>query len=380
MIARRLIVLAFLALAPAVYPAGPANTVRLADGERFIHVVASPFTHSNYAPHFEAMLLRRHASRGLTYRRVHAILAELVGRLDELVFIHRPSIVMIQTGNWDLLRQRHYVFTEYPRHLEEIMAALSARKVRVILCSPIPVGTASTREKPVFPIDQMSGWVDAARRTAAQHDAVFVDLFTESIAWRIPGTGRAQFYPTAEQHRQFFALLQRQVGFEPFGRTVAGDAATRVLSGESTALRDAVWTDSEIGFTLDALSSDEPITLRLAGLAPGTNAVSFNGAPLGIWSAGELARGVALPARAPLADDLPALKVELERGREVAATLSQIHSYASPAWVAVPDFAAQRRAALIDTEARLAEHDARVAALTRATSVTFTVRKFTPIR
>lgn len=344
--------------------------VRVAEGERMVHVVASPFTHEYYQPRLEAMLLHRYAPFGLKYRRVKSSLAELAGNLDALVLVHRPSLVMIQTGNWDLVRLRHYEFTEYPKHLEHVAARLAEKRIRMIICSPIPIGSDSRKGQLVFPVDELSRWAGAARQIAARHGAPFVDLFSDAIEWKVPGSTRAANYYSAEQHRDSFELLRRQLRFEPSATTVTVDAKARTVNSDLARIRDVTWGVQGIALTIEPVLGEGSLVLRVQGLAPGNVSIEIDDrASPGVRSTSDLESGIELGLKPKPPPDLRALQAEIDRGQDLAAALTQIHDYGLPEWLTLADFAAQKSAALNEVVGKLEMQDARFAEQLRPSSL-----------
>ena len=83
----------------------PQQSIQIADNERVVHVVGSQFTHSYYEPRLETALLERYACRGLLFRQVaqDGSMVALLRDLDARVMIHKPTLVIIQAGNDDLI-------------------------------------------------------------------------------------------------------------------------------------------------------------------------------------------------------------------------------------------------------------------------------------
>lgn len=355
---------------PRLHGGESIAVVPVAEGERMVHVVASPFTHEYYQPRLEAMLLHRYAPFGLKYRRVKSSLAEVAGNLDALVLVHRPSLVMIQTGNWDLVRLRHYEFTEYPKQLEQVVARLTEKRIRIIICSPIPIGSDSRKDHLVFPVDELSRWAGAARQIAARHGAPFVDLFTDAIEWKVPGSTRAANYYSAEQHRESFELLRRQLRFEPSAMAVTVDTKARTVNSDLTRIRDVAWGVQGIAFTIEPMLGEGSAVLRVQGLGPGNFTVEIDDrVSPGVRSTSDLERGIELDLKPRSPPDLRPLQAELGRGQDLAAALTQIHDYGLPDWLTLADFAAQKSAALNEVVRKLEMQDARFAEQLRPPSV-----------
>jgi len=198
-----------------------AVEVPIDDHERVVHLIGTPFNHVYYEPRMEALLLRGYADRGLIYRRVNAgrNLAELLKNLESKVFIHRPTLVIVQCGIDDLAsqsRQVEFDFQQYPKAIESLVQALRERRIKVVLCSPTPLGSASTREKLIFPLDGIKTWVDAARETADRHGASFVDLFSDALTWPMIGNHPKTLYQyDPEGHRKSWELFRQQLQFTP---------------------------------------------------------------------------------------------------------------------------------------------------------------------
>lgn len=213
---------------------------RLGENERVVHLVSGPFGETGYAPRLEAMLLREFSSHGLIYRRVKGPLGTVLPELETRIFIHRPTVVLIQTGNRDLVGQRHYDFAGFPRDLETLVAKLSERRMRIIICSPTPVGSESRRGKLVFPVDGLNRWTNSAREIAARYHAPFVDLFSEAIEWPMIGNGSARNYYAAPEHEKSFALFCRQLRFAAHGSTAtaAVDAFSRLESAKPAFVKE----------------------------------------------------------------------------------------------------------------------------------------------
>lgn len=192
--------------------AARAEPVTIAENERVVHLIGTPFTHAYYEPRLGAMLLHSYAERGLVYRPVNAgrNLADLLRNLEAKVFVHRPTLVIVQCGIDDLLsqsRQVEFDFQQYPKSIETLVDTLRKRNVKVILCSPTPLPTQ---------LEGLKSWEKAARETAARHGAAYADLFTEAVDWKMIGSHPKSLYQyDPDGHRKSWELFLRQVQFDP---------------------------------------------------------------------------------------------------------------------------------------------------------------------
>lgn len=201
---------------PSVFP--------IRAGERIVHLVGAPFTDAPYAPRLEAWLLRDFAGRGLSYRRVSGSIGQVIPELENRILIHLPTTVIIQTGNWELLRERHYDFSKYGRQVTELLGKLAARQVRVILCSPVPVRVTDPKGELQFIAEGLARWVGVAREIARRAGVAYIDLYTAAVDWPMVGPNKLLSHYDAVRHEQSFELLRRQIRFVPEGSAGGIDA------------------------------------------------------------------------------------------------------------------------------------------------------------
>jgi hypothetical protein len=222
--------------------AQPPTPVIIHDNERVVHLVGAPFSHVYCKPHLAKLLLARCAHRGLTYRRVPVDRLTAKGLLRDLekkVLLHEPTLVVLQPGSSELrlqFRRPTFDFESYPAALERLVAAIRERGIRVILCSVTPMGEPSPGLDQLTPVHAgLKGWVDAARETARRHDAVFIDLFSEAVAWPMI-SGLKNLYGPAE-HETSWQLFRQQLRLEP---TSAGPAKAPLTVEDETAFEAAM--------------------------------------------------------------------------------------------------------------------------------------------
>jgi lysophospholipase L1-like esterase len=349
-----------LAAAPEAAPA----VVTLGDNERVVHIAGAVFTHAYYEPRLETLLLRLGAARGLTFRQVDAGggLAALNEELETRVIALKPTLVIIQAGTDDLIRQYRRQtrdFAAFPKTIDTLLARLRAAGCRAVLCSPTPVGNGSAADKLLPPNDGLKGWVDAARDAAARHGVPYADLFSDALSWPMIGNdARARYFYDVEGHAKSWELLLRQVTFRP-ATPPATEIDVKALVGRSNdgEVAELKAEAGAVAFTLKARSSGGGHALKVIGLPAGGYQITADGKPALKASAGELGTGVDIGPFLHISGSAKELREESGAGRAAFAAVNAVEQYRLPQWVAVPDFDRQKAAALAQAQAALAAHD-----------------------
>jgi hypothetical protein len=342
------------------------QTIAIGANERVVHLLGTPFTHDYYAPRLETLLLQRYAHRGLVYRRVAVSgpLQDLVENLDARVLAHRPTFVVLQAGNDDLFSQRRrptFDFTAYPQSLKALVKRLRERKIRVVVCSVVPVANGSAPDRLLPPMDGLKTWVDAAREIASRHGAIFVDLFTEAIGWEMIGQERYfRRHYSPEGHERSWQLLSRQLRFTPEGSTARIDVRRRRARAEGAAVTELRVEKDGISFSLLNAASAGSVMLHVEGLPAGDYVLEVDGKRLGSKKAEELAAGIDLRDHLRSRVETPDLRAELARGHTATAEQEAIRAYRLPDWVKLAEFEAQQAAARRRAAEALDRHDAAV--------------------
>jgi lysophospholipase L1-like esterase len=363
---QRLVMLAVLVLpgaraADAVAGDRTPQVVEIGDNERVVHIIGTPFDHAYCEPRLEMLLIGSYACRGLTFRAVPATrgLADLLKEFDARVLIHRPTLVIIQAGNDDLNLQYRRVafdFSIYRPVIEDIVRRLRAAKVKVVLCSVIPRGSSGHRGVILPPNDGLQTWVAAAREIAARHQAAFVDLFTEALDW--PMISNPPTHYDREHQRRSWELLAEQLRFQPGSEScVEVDAKAGAPRCRGATLRDRAIAGGVLSFTFQNAAAVGPVLLKVTGLPRGAYVVTVDGMVLTTTRAEELVAGINLAGCLQSQVGTPDFNAECSKGRQLVATLAEIHSFKLPAWVKVADFREQKRAAVEAASNALKRHD-----------------------
>lgn len=372
----------FAASSVCAYGEGPAapQVVRIQDNERVLHIVGLPFTHPGCKPYLETLLVARYGHHGLAYRRISLgnlsaavnagycrTTAEVAKNLKDNVLIHKPTLVIIQPGNFELgvqsRRHPNYDYDSYPKVLEQLVQALRAQGIRIILCSTIPVGTSESLQKLSFPNDHLAGWVSSAREIARKHDAVFVDLFSQAVTW--PMTSPSQDYYSLETYEKSWVLFQSQVRFEPGGSrvTIQADTAT-VVEANGAAVESLQKDGAALSFTLKNSCGVGPLMLSIKALPAGDYSVRFGGKEALRKKADDLTQGVDIGSALVSAIGSKEYLAEMDAGYKASEKIVEIQRFQLPAWAKVADFEAQKTAGLRKTEDQLSTHDAKLREMT----------------
>ena len=369
-----------LLLGAALSASGEPQPVRIEPDERVVHVVGVPFDHAYYEHHLEKLLVGRYAHIGLVYRRVtlNRTTADLVKTLESSVLIHRPTLVVYQPGNADMMSQWRRTkknYKVYPSTVEKLVSELRKRNIRLIACSVIPLGTSESRDK-LTPLNEgLKGWVEAVRESAAGHGAVFVDLFNEAVTWRMIAAHQ-NHYGSAE-HKKSWELLLRQVRFEPERSVVS----VSVKDGAHSALHASIGGleagRTRVAFSLTAWPPAGPVVVRLADLAPGSFNVSVDGKELPGKSAAALAAGVDIAGSVSAGLRSSGFSKELKAGHGLSRALGDAEGYRLPGWVKCADFDAQKAAELKRVLAALDEHDKKLRAMVNPKPVAVVIQSVT---
>jgi len=340
---------------PAVVPIRP--------NERVVHCAGQPFNHVYYGHHLERYLLRRFAHSGLIFRHVDMkrSTAATLRSVEQDVLVHKPTLVVLQPGNVDIraqFRRLEYDFATLPKTMEALVVRLRQEGIRVILCSPIPVGSSESLQDLSPPNKGIQGWVGAMRDMAAKHDAVFVDLFSEAVTW--PMISSAKTYYATGTHQKSWELFLDQVRFEPSGSVIRVEAQKGEIEAEGAAVKDLKTDDGGVAFALENEASAGAALVQVMNLPAGDYAVSVDGKVAARKTANELLKGVDLGEFLQPAANPKALLAELRRGHRLAKEMTQVASYKLPSWVKLGDFEEQKRKALEGLLTQLDEHDRRI--------------------
>jgi len=364
------------------------QVVPIAENERVVHLVGQPFCHVYCKPNLETFLVTHFACRGLVYRRVpmtyiptrtglsRRFTAELLKDMSALL-VHKPTIVIIQPGNSELLTQfrsyPNYDFDTYPKVLDSLVQKLRAQGIRVILCSTIPMGGFSaSQSKLVSPYDRLAGWVTAAREISLRHGAAFVDQFTEAVTWKMISS-RQEYY-AIEEHEKSWALFLKQICFEPDGSRINIRADSLEAKAEGAAVSDVKRDGGTISFQLRNSAGAGPVRLAVERLPAGAYSVMIGGKEAFRKTAEELAQGLdvgsALTSQAGSKDFL----AEIDAGHAATEALCSIPQFRLPSWVKLSDFEEQKNAALRKIEEELSAHDAKLRTMVAPATMSITVQ------
>ena len=350
-----------LVLTASVALAQQPTTLRLADNERVLHFISSPFDHSYCEPRLETTLRRYYARRGLVYRRVtRSAVADFLRDLDGRLAGYRPTLVIVQASNADIQRQwrrKVFDFSKFPAALDALVKKLRDKGIKVILCSVIPVGPKTYELEPQY--KRLSEWVEAARRTAAKHGAIFVDLYTKAVGWHMIGRPRAQLYYDVKHHRKSWDLFRSQVRFEPPLSQVRVNAKDGKATAEGASASEVKASAKSVSLVLQN-DSGSPLLLRIDGLAAGNYGLTADRKSVSTHTDQELAVGVDVSKHFK---SQAYKRPHVLLGRELHKKLSGIDAiikYVPPGWVKVKDLEAQKRAAIDKVEAEAAKLEAEV--------------------
>lgn len=268
-------------------------------------------------------------------------------RLDADVLSWKPTTAVIMLGMNDVgrdayrpgsdgdaqmqgIRERH--LTTYADNLAKLATRLGAACPRLVLVTPSPYEDAATLAAANLPgcNAALGRAAQSVVRLAEERQAGVVDLHTPMTALdrlrqrQEPGftlIGPDRVHPGSPGHLVMAWLFLKAQGVPALiSRTVA-DVAARTVSAENAAISDAAYQDGGLSFTLAARCLPFPIAddarpalayaaietdldreeLQVAQLAAGAWTVEIDGAPVGTWTAAELATGVnlGLNARTP---------------------------------------------------------------------------------
>ena len=359
-------------------PTSP-QVVPIAENERVVHFVGDPFIHAYCKPNLETFLVAHFARRGLAYRRVSMgwkqarsgqlslrMTAAMLKDMDDLLLVHKPTLVILQPGNMELTVQfrsyPNFDFDAYPKALDSLVGKLRAKGVRVIVCSAVPMGGVSgDPSKLVLPYDRLAGWVTAARETSLRHGAVFVDQFTDAIPWKMVYPSQEHY--TFEGHDKSWALFQKQVRFEPDGSRISIRGDSLKAKAEGASVSDVRRDGNAISLLLRNDAGAGPVLLSVDALSAATYVVTIGGKEAFRKTAEELSKGVDVGSFLVSQIGSKEFLAELDAGHAATEALCDIQQFRLPAWVKLADFETQRNAALRKNAEELAAHDARLRAM-----------------
>lgn len=324
------------------------TTVQLGDNERVLHLVGKPFTHVYAYLYLETMLRRYYGHRGLVYRRTTGTMADFSRRLDGLLSVHRPTLVILQGSNEDLYnqwRKKVFDFSRYPKVLESVVARLREKEIRVILCSAIPVGQETYDAEPQY--HRLQEWVEAARGIAGRHRALFVDLYTKAKGWHmIGGRPRAKHHYDTKHHRKSWDLFLSQVCFQSPASTTRLDAKTGKAVAQGATVPDVKADPQATSLVLQNDAGAGSAMLSVGNLSEGTYAVEVNGKIAATLDADALAAGLDLGKHLRSQAGTRAFRQALEQLHSKIDSLTTIATYRPPNWVKVKNLEEQKQAAI----------------------------------
>ena len=377
---RYLVAICALVAPVALADAPGPTTIALGDNERVLHLMGTPFTHSYAAPRLETMLRQYYGHRGLVYRRVTGTMADFSSKLPARLSAYNPTLVVLQSSNNDLYvqwRRKVFNFSRFPRVLESVVKRLRAEKIRVIVCSPTPVGKESYEAEPQY--KRLKEWVDAGRAIAARHGAAFVDLYTKAVGWPMIGSRkRARHYYNVGHHRKSWELFLSQVRFEPPVSHVRLDVKTGRCQADGAAASEVKINGGVVSLVLQNAAGAGKMLLHVTGLPPGDHRVAVDGKAAAPRSAKALAEGVDLGEHLKSQVGTAAYKQALAKGHSLAGSIDAIANYRPPGWAKVKDLAGQKQAAIGKVLAEAAEHEAAVQAMVRPKPVRIAISAKTP--
>jgi len=344
------------------------TTVQLDDNERVLHLVGKPFTHVYAYPYLETMLRQYYGHRGLVYRRTTGTMADFSRRLDDLLSVHRPTLVILQGSNEDLYnqwRKKVFDFATFPKVLESVVARLREKDIRIILCSAIPVGQETYDAEPQY--HRLQEWVEAARGIASRRGALFVDLYTEAKGWHmIGGRPRAKHHYDTAHHHKSWELFLSQVRFEPPISTTRIDAQTGKAMSQGAAVLDVKADPLTTSLVLQNEAGAGSAMLNVEGLPAGTYTLEVNGKPAATCQSKDLAAGLDLGEHLRSQAGTPAFRQALEQLHNKIDSLTTIATYRPPNWVKVRNLEEQKQAAMGDLlSGDIARLDAEVGRMAR---------------
>ena len=355
--------------------AATKQEIQVSKNERVVHIVAQPFLHVYCKPCLEELLLARYGHTGLVYRRVpltyRSTTVQIEKELDKRVLVYRPTLVIIQPGNYELSRQRRscgYNFDHFPIALDKMVKRLREKNIKVILCSVVPIGASKCIDKLDVNNKGLKKWVDKAQDIAQRHGAIFVDLFTEAITW--PMIARPPSYYDRSTHEKSWKLFLKQVCFKPVGPTIKVDFLGDNAEIDGLKLTDlkSVTESRKLSFSLESTTGSASLDLNVKGLPKGNYRLS-----IGKWLTNtlseELASGVKISTAFIPKERIAEMQKEMKTGHEASDAYVKILNYQLPKWLKDENFEKQKKEAIEKAFKKLDDHDKKMRKIVTPASI-----------
>lgn len=226
----------------------------------------------------------------------------------------------------DLLTRRTNNYLSWRDNMEKLAARLVDLKVEITLITPSPYDqTAALKEKNLYGVNDILAFCGETAKAMAQSNRFglvdfngpFTALNLEVQKSNAEATlvGRDRVHPGDLGHFVLAYLFLKSQGQAAAVAAVELDAkAKKVLRSEQCSLQEVVFAASGVSYNYLAASLPFPVTgsypaadllvpwsrelnaetVKVAGLEAGDYAVTMDDAPLGVFSAAQLAQGVNL--------------------------------------------------------------------------------------